>query len=81
MPRPAALQANERDDANMIDTEEKKPSRKDNNVDSASDSSSDTDSHYSENDESQDMNRFQFKLPLDIDLNELASSFIRNSEK
>lgn len=73
------MQGGDRDDSNMIDVEEKKSSRKDNNVENTPETK--PDSQYSEGDESQDMNRFQFKLPLDIDLNELASNFIRNNEK
>lgn len=78
LPKPSALQGREAS-PNDVENDAKKPSRKDNDINSSPDSSSD--SQYSDSDESQDMNRVQFKLPLDIDLNELASKFLSNNQK
>lgn len=79
LPKPSALQGRDAGNFNDIENDAKKPSRKDNDINNNIDSSSD--SQYSDSDESQDMNRVQFKLPLDIDLNELAAKFLQNGEQ
>ncbi|XP_063703105.1 uncharacterized protein LOC134832842 [Culicoides brevitarsis] len=76
IPKAAALQGRDISD-NDIENDIEKPSRKDKDVKETSSS----DSSYSDSDESQDMNRVQFKLPLDIDLNELASKFMQNQNQ
>lgn len=80
MPKASALQGRDISD-NDIENDIEKPSRKDKDVKETSSSDTNSDSSYSDSDESQDMNRVQFKLPLDIDLNELASKFMSNNQK
>uniref|UniRef100_A0A336MET4 CSON014934 protein n=1 Tax=Culicoides sonorensis TaxID=179676 RepID=A0A336MET4_CULSO len=80
LPKASALQGRDYND-NDIESDVKKPSRKDSDIKDTSSSDSSSDSQYSDSDESQDMNRVQFKLPLDIDLNELASKFMQSNQK
>lgn len=41
----------------------------------------DTDSNFSDNDESGDMNRVHIRLPMDLNLDELANALVENNQK
>lgn len=47
----------------------------------ASENESETDSSFSDSDESNEMNRIHIKLPLELDLSELANAIIDNNQK
>ncbi|CAD7080829.1 unnamed protein product [Hermetia illucens] len=86
LPRAEALLGKEADDSDLqsIDREEepvKKEEKPEQEAIPSSNSESDSDSSFSDSDESDDLQKNHYKVPLELDLSDLAAALLENNQK
>jgi hypothetical protein len=77
----ALLQSKSEIHDNDISKDQKDESEKKTEAPQTSDNESENDSSFSDSDESGEMNRIHIKLPLELDLSELANAILENNQK
>lgn len=81
----ALLQTREINENNLQnldkDIKKKDDKKADQDSDSSSESDTESDSSFSDSDESAELNRVHIKLPLELDLSDLASAILENNQK